>query len=133
MRSQMLGVSTKGEPKVVWRYKKGVPNSPSPIYSKGLLYFVGDSGGLVTCMDGESGDLVWSERIASGKYWAAPFIANGHIYFHNEDGVTTVIKYVREFKVISKKIIAVKLMASAAVSDGAIFLRSDEALYRIQE
>ena len=133
IRSQMLGINIKSEPKIVWRYKKGVPNSPSPIYSKGLLYFVGDSGGLVTCLDGKSGKLVWSERIASGKYWAAPFIANGHIYFHNEDGVTTVIREGREFDVISRNVIAGKLMASAAVSDGAIFLRSDEALYKIQE
>ncbi|MEE2808544.1 MAG: PQQ-binding-like beta-propeller repeat protein [Verrucomicrobiota bacterium] len=133
MRSQMLGINIKSEPKIVWRYKKGVPNSPSPIYSKGLLYFVGDSGGLVTCLDGKSGKLVWSERIASGKYWAAPFIANGHIYFHNEDGVTTVIREGREFDVISRNVIAGKLMASAAVSDGAIFLRSDDALYKIQE
>lgn len=132
MRSQMLGISTKGEPKIVWKYKKGVPNSPSPIYSNGLLYFVGDSGGLVTCLDGDSGDLVWSERIASGKYWAAPFIANGHIYFHNEDGITTVIREGREFKVVSRNTITGNLMASAAISDGAIFLRSDDALYRIQ-
>ena len=105
---------------------------PSPIYSNGLLYFVGDSGGLVTCLDGDSGDLVWSDRIASGKYWAAPFIANGHIYFHNEDGITTVIREGREFKVVSRNTITGNLMASAAISDGAIFLRSDDALYRIQ-
>ena len=45
MRSQMLGISSGESPEIVWRYKKGVPNTPSPLLSKGLLYFVGDSGG----------------------------------------------------------------------------------------
>ena len=132
MRSQMLGISAGSTPEIVWRYKKGVPNTPSPLLSKGLLYFVGDSGGLVTCLDAKSGDLVWSERIASGKYWSAPFIANGKIYFHSEEGVTTVIEDGRNFKIVSENKINGKLMSSAAVSDGAIFLRSDKALYRIE-
>ena len=132
MRSQMLGISVEADPEIVWRYKKGVPNTPSPLLSNGLLYFVGDSGGLVTCLDAKSGNLVWSERIASGKYWSSPFIANGKIYFHNEDGVTTVIEDGRKFKIISQNKLDAKLMSSAAVSDGAIFLRSDLALYKIE-
>jgi hypothetical protein len=132
MRSQMLGVSVGVDPKIVWRYRKGVPNTPSPLFSNGLLYFVGDSGGLVTCLDAKSGELVWSERIASGKYWASPFIANGKIYFHNEDGVTTVIEDGRNFKLVSKNKVDGKLMSSAAVSEGAIFMRSDTALYKIE-
>ena len=132
MRSQMLGVSVGVDPKIVWRYRKGVPNTPSPLFSNGLLYFVGDSGGLVTCLDAKSGELVWSERIASGKYWASPFIANGKIYFHNEDGVTTVIEDGRNFKLVSKNKLDGKLMSSAAVSEGAIFMRSDTALYKIE-
>ena len=86
----------------------------------------------MTCLDAKSGDLVWSERIASGKYWAAPFIASGKIYFHSEEGVTTVIEDGRNFKIVSENKIDGKLMSSVAVSDGAIFLRSDKALYRIE-
>ena len=132
MRSQMLGISSGESPEIVWRYKKGVPNTPSPLLSKGLLYFVGDSGGLVTCLDSKTGELVWSERIASGKYWSAPFIANGKIYFHNEDGVTTVIKEGRAFKILSENKIEGKIMSSAAISDGAIYLRTDKAIYKVE-
>ncbi len=132
MRSQMLGISSGESPEIVWRYKKGVPNTPSPLLSKGLLYFVGDSGGLVTCLDSKTGELVWSERIASGKYWSAPFIANGKIYFHNEDGVTTVIQEGRAFKILSENKIEGKIMSSAAISDGAIYLRTDKAIYKVE-
>ena len=110
-----------------------MPNTPSPLYSDGLLYFVGDSGGLVTCLDSKNGELIWSERIASGKYWSAPFIANGKIYFHNEDGVTTVIREGKKFEILSENKLDGKLMSSAAISEGAIFIRSDKAIYKIEK
>lgn len=132
MRPEMLGIKLKGQPEIVWRYRKSVPNSPSPVYVDGLLFFVGDSGGLVTCLEASSGKLIWSERIASGKYWAAPLAAGGRIYFHSEEGVTTVVKAGREFEVIAESSIDGKLMASAAVAGDALFLRTDKALYRIE-
>jgi outer membrane protein assembly factor BamB len=131
MRPQMLGVKLGEQPEVTWRYKKAVPNSPSPIYVDGLLYFVGDSGGLVTCLEAKSGEHVWSERIASGKYWAAPLYAGGLLYFHNEDGVTTVLKAGREFEVVAENELDGQLMASAAVEGDDLILRTDKALYRI--
>ena len=131
MRAEMLGISLTGDPEIRWRYRKSVPSSPSPLFVDGLLFFVGDSGGLVTCLDAKTGTLVWSERIASGKYWAAPFVAAGRIYFHSEEGVTTVIKAARKFEVLSENVLDGKLMASAAVSGDVLFLRTDKALYSI--
>jgi len=131
MRAEMLGISLKGKPEILWRYRKAVPSSPSPLFVNGLLYFVGDSGGLVTCLESKSGKLVWSERIASGKYWAAPFVAAGRIYFHSEEGVTTVIRAGRKFEVIAENSLDGKLMASAAVAGDVLFLRTDKAIYAI--
>jgi outer membrane protein assembly factor BamB len=131
MRAEMLGIKMGEQPEIVWRYKKSVPNSPSPILVDDLLYFVGDSGGLVTCLEAKSGDLIWSERIVSGKYWAAPLHAAGKIYFHSEEGMTTVIEAGREFKVVAENKLDGMHMASAAVDGSALILRSDKALYRI--
>jgi outer membrane protein assembly factor BamB len=131
MRPQMLGITLGGQPEIAWRYKKAVPNSPSPIYVDGLLYFAGDSGGLVSCLEAKTGELIWSERIASGKYWAAPLHAGGKLYFHNEEGVTTVLETGREFKVVAENELDGKLMASAAVEGDDLIIRTDQALYRI--
>jgi outer membrane protein assembly factor BamB len=133
MRAEMLGIRLKDQPEILWRYRKSVPSSPSPLFVDGLLFFVGDSGGLVTCLEAKTGKLVWNERIASGKYWAAPFVAAGRIYFHSEEGVTTVIKAARKFEVISENVLDGKLMASAAVSGDVLFLRTDKALYSISD
>ena len=132
MRAEMQAIKLGPQPEVVWKYKKSVPKSPSPVLVGDLLYFVGDSGGLVTCLEAATGELVWSERIASGKYWSAPLAAAGKIYFHSEEGVTTVIEAGREFKVLAENELDGKHMASAAVSGDALFLRTDQALYRIE-
>jgi outer membrane protein assembly factor BamB len=131
MRPQMLGIRLGKEPEIVWRHEKAVPSSPSPLYVDGLLYFIGDSGGLASCVEAETGDVVWSERISSGKYWAAPLHAGGKIYFHSEEGVTTVIDAGPEFKVLAENTLDGKLMASAAVANDDLILRTDKALYRI--
>lgn len=132
MRSQMLGVRLGAQPEVVWRHKKGVPSSPSPIHVEGLLYFASDSGGLVSCLEAKTGELIWSERIASGKYWAAPLHANGRLYFHSEEGVTTVLKTGRKFEILASNDLDEKLMASAAVVGDSLLLRTEKALYRIE-
>ena len=131
MRPQMLGIRLGKEPEIVWRHEKAVPSSPSPLYVDGLLYFIGDSGGLASCVEAETGDVVWSERISSGNYWAAPLHAGGKIYFHSEEGVTTVIDAGPEFKILAENTLDGKLMASAAVANDDLILRTDKALYRI--
>jgi len=131
MRAEMLGIKLGDRPEIVWRHNKAVPTSPSPILVDGLLYFVGDSGGLASCLDARTGEVVWSERLSSGKYWAAPLHAGGKIYFHSEEGVTTVIKAGPEFEIVAENTLDGKLMASAAVENDDLILRTDRALYRI--
>ena len=135
MKPQMLGIhlNKNAQPGIAWRYTKSVPSSPSPILVDGLLYFVSDSGGLVTCLDAETGDLVWSDRIASGKYWASPTFVDGKIYLHSEDGVTTVLKPGRELKVLAENTLDGLQYASLAIDKSALFIRTDKAIYRIEQ
>lgn len=134
MQSELLAIDLPPKsmkPTIAWRYNKSVPKSPSPIVVDGRVYFVSDSGGTVTCLDGKSGDQLWRERIASGAYWAAPTYANGHLYFHSEEGVTTVIKAADEFEVVAENQLDGRHFASAAVIGNDLILRTDTALYRI--
>ena len=119
------------KPTIVWRYTKSVPKSPSPIIVGNEIYFVADSGGTLTCLDTESGDEIYRERIAGGKYWSSPTYANGHLYFHNEEGVTTVVKTGTDFEVVAENQLDGRQFASAAVIENDLIIRTDEALYRI--
>jgi outer membrane protein assembly factor BamB len=91
---------------------------------------VDDSGGLVTCLNAHTGDAHWRERLG-GNYSASPLHANGKLYFHSREGITTVLQAGKTFKVLSKNKLEGQHMASAAVDGNALILRTDKALYRI--
>jgi len=133
MRPQLLAVryENTGKPDIVWKYNRGVSKQPSPILVGDELYFVDDSGGLVTCLNAHTGDVHFRERLG-GNYSASPLHANGKIYFHSREGTTTVLQAGKTFKVLAKNKLNGQHMASAAVDGNALILRTDQALYRIE-
>jgi outer membrane protein assembly factor BamB len=114
---------------VAWTHSKGVPNTPSPLVVGEELYFVSD-GGIATCLNARTGNMHWNERIGGG-YSASPVFAEGRLYFQNEEGVGTVLKAGKTFEVLAKNDIGERTLASIAVTDNTIFLRSKSHLWRI--
>lgn len=116
---------------IAWRCGRNMPYKPSPILVDGLIYAVSDTG-LVTCLDAGTGETVWRERIG-GAFSASPLYACGRIYLFNEQGKTTVIKPGRTLEKLAENELADGCMASAAAIDGALFVRTKSALYRLEE
>jgi outer membrane protein assembly factor BamB len=116
---------------VAWEQRKGAPTQSSLLYVKPYLYAVTD-GGIASCYQAETGEIVYQERIG-GSFCASPVFADGLIYFLSEQGDTTVVKAGPEFKIVSKNSLGEKCQASIAVSDGALFIRSDKHLFCIRK
>ena len=116
---------------VVWTLEKGASHTPSPLLIGIELYLVSDSG-LATCVDVLSGKTIWQERVP-GNYSASPLFADGKIYLVNEEGTGTVLRPGREFEKLAKNGFPEQTLASYAVADGAIFVRTEKALYRISQ
>jgi outer membrane protein assembly factor BamB len=133
---QLLAVKPGGsgvvtDTHVAWRAKRGVPNKPSLILTKGLLFLIKD-GGFASCLEAKTGKEVWQERIG-GAYSASPILAEGRIYALSEDGKAVVFAAEREFKKLAENKLEDGFMASPAVSGKALFLRTKKALYRIEQ
>ena len=109
--------------------KTSVPKTASPLLVDGLIYMVNDDG-VASCVDAKTGDVQWKKRIG-GRYAASPIYADGHIYFFNQDGETVVIEPGRKFKQLATNTLDDGFLASPAVADGALFLRTKTHLYRI--
>ena len=114
---------------IAWTLRRGVPYTPSPLLVGEELYIVSDIG-VATCLDARTGEIRWQQRLG-GNFSASPVYADGRIYFQNENGVTTVIAPGKEFRKLATNTIDGYTFASMAISDGAIYLRSDNSLYRI--
>jgi outer membrane protein assembly factor BamB len=114
---------------VVWRLDRGVPLTSSPIVAGDHLYMVSDTG-VLSCVEAVSGKLVWQQRLP-GNYSASPVMAGGLIYFSSEDGVTTVIRPGATFERVAANVLDGPILASMAVADGSLFVRTATHLYRI--
>jgi outer membrane protein assembly factor BamB len=114
---------------IVWSHSKGAPNTPSPIVVDDELYFVSDAG-IATCLDARTGEVHWNERLGGG-FSASPVLAEGRLYFQNEEGVGTVLKAGKTFEVLASNDLEERTLASPALTDNAIFLRSKSDLWRI--
>jgi outer membrane protein assembly factor BamB len=114
---------------VAWTLSRGAPYTPSPILVGDELYVTSDTG-VLTVVDAVSGSVHFQARLG-GNYSASPVLAEGRIYFQSEEGVTTVIAPGKTFNRLAVNRIDGAMLASMAMSGGAIYVRSDSHLYRI--
>ena len=134
-RTELLAIGLEGRPgvtdaNIVWRTARMVPQVPSPLLVDDLFFMLNDAG-VATCLEAGSGRQVWRERI-EGDFSASLLYADGHVYCFSRDGVTTVLKAARDYEVLATNVLDSGFMASPAVSGKALFLRTKEALYRIE-
>jgi len=114
---------------IAWAVRRGAPHTPSPILIGDELYMVSDIG-VATCLEATTGKILWQQRLG-GNYSASPVFADGRIYFQSEEGVTTVIAPGKEFRRLATNTLDGLMLASIAVSNGSLFIRTDKHLYRI--
>jgi outer membrane protein assembly factor BamB len=114
---------------LAWKLEKGAPHTPSPLLVGNEIYLVSDAG-IASCLDAKTGTVHWSERVA-GNYSASPLLADGKIYLQNETGTGVVLKPGKTFEKLAENPLAEKTLASYAVTDGALFIRTEKHLYRI--
>jgi outer membrane protein assembly factor BamB len=115
---------------IAWSIAKQAPNTPSMLLVGDELYFVSDAG-IMSCVDAKTGQAHWQERLG-GNYSASPVFGDGKIYVQSEEGGGTVLKPGKTFEVLARNDLKEKSLASYAVDDGTIFIRTEKHLYRIQ-
>jgi outer membrane protein assembly factor BamB len=115
---------------VAWTLRKNAPHTPSLLLLGDELYMVSD-GGMASCVDAKTGKVHWQESLER-HYSASPLAADGKIYFQSEEGVGSVIKAGKQFELVAKNDLGERSLASFAAADGALFIRTEKNLYRIE-
>ena len=114
---------------IAWESQTGAPYISSLVHDGGLIFMATDVGG-VTVVDAKTGARVWQQRI-EGIFSASPVAGDGKVYFASETGETIVVRSGRTPEVIARNDIGERMMASPAISNGQIFLRTDDHLFAI--
>lgn len=114
-----------------WGDERKARDITSPLIVGDELY-TANMQGIATCYDARTGTIRWRERMGNG-YTASPVFADGRIYFLSRAGQTTVLEPGAKFSVLAVNQLDPKqnedFLASPAVSNGQIFLRSDRVIY----
>jgi outer membrane protein assembly factor BamB len=118
-----------GTPDVVWSSTKVKANGyATPLFYGDRIYTL--NGPILICADAANGKQLWDLRL-KGPIDASPVAADGRIYVVNEKGLTQVIQPGEQPDIVAENNLADDILATPAIANGAIYLRSDKMLYCI--
>ncbi|HLF84211.1 MAG TPA: PQQ-binding-like beta-propeller repeat protein [Blastocatellia bacterium] len=113
-----------------WRYTKPVPQVPSTLLYKGVLYMVND-GGVLISFDPATGNVIKQGRLtgAIDKYFSSPVGADDKVFLIGEGGAVSVLKAVGDWEILKVNQLDDECFATPAIADGRIYIRTRTALY----
>ena len=120
---------------VAWKFTRGLPYVPSPLFYQGRIYVVKD-GGMVSSVDAKSGRPVYAqERInAGGSYYASPVAADGRIYVVSLNGKVTVFKAGGDRpEILHQAEFKERIASTPALAGRQLYLRTARKLYAFGE
>jgi outer membrane protein assembly factor BamB len=114
----------------LWKSSKSLPNVPSPLYYRGVLYTLKE-GGIFTSFDPRTGEILKQARLqgALGTYFASPVAADGKIYTVSEDGKAAVIRAGPQWEIEQVNDLKDGSKSTIAIAGGRIYLRTYAALF----
>ena len=114
---------------VLWRYRKALPNTPSPLLYQGLIYLIRD--GIFTSLNPENGEVFKQARLtgALGRYWSSPVAAGGRIFAASEDGKIVVLRASPQWEILAVNNLDEDTFATPAIVDDHLYVRTRAALY----
>jgi outer membrane protein assembly factor BamB len=114
---------------LAYRVDKGSPYTPTPLVYGDYLYMMVDNG-VLGVYEAKTGALAYQKRLPS-SFSASPVAADGKIYLPSEDGDVYVVKAGKDYELLATNPMGEPLMATPAISDGVLFVRSQNYVYAV--
>ncbi|MCP4251750.1 MAG: PQQ-binding-like beta-propeller repeat protein [bacterium] len=122
-----------GNEHIAW-VKRAGSYMQTPLVYRGLLYACRDNG-LLSCLDAKTGDKHYRARLSKkGQgFTASPVAAQGKVYFTSEMGEVHVVQAGPEFELLAVNPMGEVCMATPAIYDGRLYIRSQHHVFCIAE
>ena len=109
---------------IAWSHDRDGTYISSPIVYRDQLYTLNNNG-ILTAYDADTGERLYRARVGGGgAFSASPVAADGKLYLASEDGDVFVVQAGREYVELAKNPMNEVIMASPAISDGLIIIRT---------
>jgi len=126
-----MKLSSNAGPEVLWKSLKIGSGMSTPVVADGRVYSLGNRDSNVFCANLSDGKIIWDRRL-QGPFSASPLAADGKLYLINEEGECTTFKLGGDKpEILGRSNLKDTILATPAIADGAIFIRSDKFLYCI--
>jgi outer membrane protein assembly factor BamB len=128
-----LGPATTSSDAVAWSRTQRGSYMPTPLAYQGILYVLANNG-LFDAYDLKSGAEIYRQRLSTvgNGFSASPVAADGKIYLSNEDGDVIVVAAGPAFGQIAVNPMGETVMATPALSRGALFVRTARYVIAIE-
>jgi outer membrane protein assembly factor BamB len=123
-----------GGASVAWVLPRSGLQMASPVICAGHLYLLERRSGILRCVNAETGKLAYVQRLEGSRaFWSTPWVHEDKVFCLDDRGTTHVIQGGPEFRVLTTNTLPGQFWSTAAIADGALYLRSTQALYCIAE
>ena len=103
------------------------PDRAATLVNRGVLFGLIDSG-IAICWKSDTGEELWKERLG-GTFTASLVLVGENLYAVNEAGQCFIFKASPEkFELVAKNDLGSGILASPAVADGRLYLRTQDEL-----
>ena len=122
------------ESRRLWQHPKTKQRIGSGVICGGHIFILNDPG-VAECFELKTGKLVWEERLkgpgAKSDNWSSLVVAGDRLYAINQSGDGFVLRASPKFEVLATNSLGEMTIASMAMSNGEIFIRTHQALWCI--
>ncbi len=109
---------------IAWSHDRDGTYISSPIVYRDQLYTLNNNG-ILTAYDVETGARLYRARVGGGgAFTASPIAADGKLFVASEDGDVFVVQAGREYAELGKYPMNEVVMASPAISNGLLIVRT---------
>ena len=117
---------------IKWKFHKSIPQCPSIVVYRGVIYMINDTG-VLTTLNAETGEVYKQARLrgVSDKYYASIVAADGKVFIAGNSGVVSVLKAGGDQELIAANKFDEDIFGTPAIADGRIYIRTNAALYSI--
>lgn len=116
---------------IAWVHPRQGNYMQTPIAVGDYVYGCSDAG-VLTCFDGRTGKIFYSERLGLAQgYTASPVSDGRHLYFAGETGKTVVVPVGEKFSIAATNDLGEICMATPAIAGGTLFFRTQKKLIAV--
>lgn len=116
-------------PTLAFRIDKAAPYVPTGLCKDGLM-FLFDDAGIATCVNAETGDVVWRNRLGGG-FFGSPVCTDNRLICVSTKGEVVLLAASKDFQVLARNDLAEVCHSTPAIADGRLYVRTYSHLYSL--